>query len=518
MDITFYDTYTYAAEPSKVKITNENFYGGFALEIPNNFEAFIDEGIYIPKATFTRIEIKGEDADFKRVDLELEPCKIEKFGSSYQEKVKSKNIENFYCFKNMDYFLEGHYTYDLYSSFLIQFFPCVNTTENQKCKPLEEIDKYLKNTFVSFIWQDIELNPKNYSHPLKPRVIKEFKPVGKKLFNDIRFNFQVVNIETDMNFIGFDEFENIRTDTYLKFDKMTIMNKLIDNDIYETGESLCDVTIELSENVRVERRTYIKLLTILGDIGGFMEVIFTLFRIFCSFSVDILYDISLVNNLFDFNLDKKIITLKEKKNQEEKINTILRKEAPNIYTLKKPKKISDNNTFFTNSDKVGGNEKRTNEETTRTNRLSSNNQSPLVYKFEKKNNRFKGRYSRPYLHSLDKDSIKKSNLHDLKKKHYKNNEINELDVNDYDLNNFSSRQTEQKGGKIIRKIKMTRAWIYLCFLCVRRRKNIQNILLDEGMDIINNKLDIFNIFDALNRDEKLNDKLWKNEDIEMSDE
>ena len=231
MDVSFYDTYTYAAEPSKVKITNEKFYGGFALENPNNFEAFIDEGIYIPKATFTRIEIKEENIDFKRIDLELEPCKVEKFSSSYQEKFKLKKIENFYCFKNMDYFLEGHFTYDLYSSFLIQFFPCVNTTESQKCKPLEEIDKYLKNTFVSFLWQDIELTPKNYSYPIKPRELKIFKPVGKKLFNDIRFNFQVVNIETDMNFIGFDEFENIRTDTYLKLDEMIIMNKLIDNDI-----------------------------------------------------------------------------------------------------------------------------------------------------------------------------------------------------------------------------------------------------------------------------------------------
>ena len=34
-DVSFYDTYTYAAEPSKVKITNESYYGGFALEIPN---------------------------------------------------------------------------------------------------------------------------------------------------------------------------------------------------------------------------------------------------------------------------------------------------------------------------------------------------------------------------------------------------------------------------------------------------------------------------------------------------
>ena len=195
----------------------------------------------------------------------------------------------------------------------------------------------------------------------------------------------------------------------------------------------------------------------------------------------------------------------------------MRNEAPNIYTLKKPKKISDNNTFMTNSDKIVGTEKRTNEETTRNNRLNSNNQSPLVYKFKKKNNRFKGSYSRPYLHSLYKDSIKKNNLHCLKKKHYKNNEINELDVYDYDLNNISNRQSDQGEGKIKRKIKITRAWIYLCFLCVRRRKIAQNVLLDEGMNIISNKLDIFNIFYSLNRSEKLNNKLWKNEYIEMSD-
>ena len=101
-DVSFYDTYTYAAEPSKVKITNENFYGGFALENPNNFQAFIDEGIYIPKATFTRVEAKGEsleDFDLKRLDLELEPCKVEKFGSSYQAKFKKKISKIFIALK-----------------------------------------------------------------------------------------------------------------------------------------------------------------------------------------------------------------------------------------------------------------------------------------------------------------------------------------------------------------------------------------------------------------------------------
>ena len=63
--------------------------------------------------------------------------------------------------------------------------------------------------------------------------------------------------------------------------------------------------------MRTQRRVYTKFVTILGDVGGFMEVIFTLFRIISSFSVDILYEVSMVNRLFNFDLNKKNVVLKE---------------------------------------------------------------------------------------------------------------------------------------------------------------------------------------------------------------
>jgi len=441
-DVTFYDTFTYAAEPSKIRIANENFYGGLALEDPNTYDVFIDEGIYIPKASFRRAERRGNNFEWDIIDLELERCKIEKFGPSYQEKFRTKTLNNLYCFKNMDFFLEGHFSYDLYSFFYIQFFPCVNTSESQKCKPLEEIDHYLKNTFISFQWQDIELTPKNYSYPIRPRDVDIYTTVGKKLFQEIHTYFQVVNIETDIDFIGFDEFENIKTETYLKYDEMIIMNNLIENDIYETGESFCDFTIKLSENVRIERRTYTKLITILGDVGGLMEVLFTFFRVICSLSVDILYDISLVNNLFDFDLDKKIVILKEKKNQKKDI--ILRNDKPKIYSPIRPNRKISVNTFFVNSDKGAGTGNRMNEETTRNKRLYNNSQSPSVVKFEYKNSGFIGRYRRPQLRSFDKDSISKNNLHYLKMKNFdKTNEKNDLNEYGYDLNYISNEENEQ---------------------------------------------------------------------------
>ena len=49
--------------------------------------------------------------------------------------------------------------------------------------------------------------------------------------------------------------------------------------------------------------------------------------------------------------------------------------------------------------------------------------------------------------------------------------------------------------------KITRCCVYCCFCCTRRRKIIQNVLLDEGMNIISEKLDIFNIFEQLYKNE-----------------
>ena len=186
----------------------------------------------------------------------------------------------------MDFFLEGHFSYDLYSFLYFQFYPCVNTSEKQNCKSKEKIDFFLKNTFVEFEWSDIELNSENYSYPIRPRSVDIYTTVGNNLFKEIHAFFQVVQIETDLDFMGFNEFEFIKTDTYLKYDEMVIMSNLIENDTHKTRESFCDFTIKLSEDVRIHRRTYITLITILGDAGGLMEVVFTLFRIVTSFSVD----------------------------------------------------------------------------------------------------------------------------------------------------------------------------------------------------------------------------------------
>ena len=71
--------------------------------------------------------------------------------------------------------------------------------------------------------------------------------------------------------------------------------------------------------------------------------------------------------------------------------------------------------------------------------------------------------------------------------------------------------------KKISKVTFSKVDIYLCFLCTRKRKKIQNILIDEGMNIFSEKLDVINIFSKLMKIEDFENLAYRVKSIEMSD-
>jgi len=83
----------------------------------------------------------------------------------------------------------------------------------------------------------------------------------------------------------------------------------------------------------------------------------------------------------------------------------------------------------------------------------------------------------------------------------------------------SGREIERdnKSRRIIKKIKYNPFCTYFCFLCVRKKKNIPNTLVNEGMNIIVEQLDILNLFRKLLKDEKIQETFSKDEVIVMSD-
>ena len=333
VDVTFYQTTAYTGEVPSIHLTNEIFYGGFALSNGQSLQPFVDETIYYIDLQFRTGQRINNVWNWKVQRIELEICNLDKFNPKYYDLFKDKPLGNMYCPKEMDVLLQGHTTYDVYSYFYVGFYPCVNTTTRQNCKPPEVIDRYLKNTYVSFKMQDIELTPQIYSTPIQLRGKEVNSPASKNLFQNINAYFQIVELETDNDVVGFEGLTNIKKEKYLKYDGPIVLSRLIDNySEYKPGQALCDVTVQLTEQVLTIKRTYTKLIEVLGDVGGLMEVVFMAFKLISTLITDLLYEKCMVNSLFEFDLDKRLVIIKElkikKRRQSIQIKT---KDLPQEY-------------------------------------------------------------------------------------------------------------------------------------------------------------------------------------------
>ena len=404
------------------------------------------------------------------------------------------------CPANVDFVLEGYYTMERYSFIKLNFQRCVNTTENNNhCYPKEIIDKNLTITQIDTKLQDIELTPQDYDNPV---IYLEREFTGTSftgLMPQISVEMKIVMIETDNNIIGFEGLSNLKIDKYLKYDSKTI-NAIPTESVYGiagASNNLNEIIIQLSSNILYQKRTYVKLIDVLGDVGGLMEIINMIFSGICYLIVNILYNKSLVNNLFNFDLTKKLVLLKSKNNNKIIDIDINNKILPtNNLEKKENNKIKKNNAkmkikkrlYFPQPKPVGYE---------RNNKSSRRNLNDIYeYKIDDR-----------YTHHIS--TIVEYNGDEKKAKETINN-INQIKHLDNNLENEKN---------FIKKIQSNKLCFYFYFCFLNNKQNINNILYDEGIKLIKEQLDIFSIFRKLYELSKSN-LIITNEDItvQMSDE
>jgi hypothetical protein len=298
----------------------------------------------------------------------------------------------------------------------------------------------------------------------------------------------------------------------LKYDESYIYTNPREHDIFDTeGEPLCTIIIQLAGKVLTQKRTYPKLIDVLGEVGGCMEVVYSFSKVVLFLITDILYDISLVNNLFSFNISKKIIMIKNLKatkienissgkNYKEK-NIEINPPIANMSSSRKSLNINMSNCLLS-------------KDSTQNNIISRKKigQGPLISRNVKLPKR-KSYKSRTKIHkntvisnfNIDERSeVRKISLGGKNSKTESNKKVyNNINTNDYNANNLDITEVKERNIEtekdkkcdiIIEKIRFNVLYTYFCFLCLRRKKNLQNELLDKGMKLVYQKLDIFNIF------------------------
>jgi len=223
-------------------------------------------------------------------------------------------------------------------------------------------------------------------------------------------------------------------------------------------------------------------------------VLLSFFNIICSFSTDIFYEKTIVNNLFEFDLDKKVTSLKINKNKE---NNDFQGQNPVIYPIKqKTRSTQKTESKLDNVDNLNSNNK-------------INNDIIYIGRGATASSRQRYRVKSSFSSSLGKFENQRKSKNLLKN----NNQNNRAILNEQ---NTLDRGTEKRA--IIDKIKLSKLKVYFCFLCIRKTKNMNNILLDEGMNIVNEKLDILNLFRNMYKYDMIKEKVSKIETKGMSDE
>ena len=472
IDITFYDSYSDNEEIPSINVTNENFYIAFSIYDGSTGEPFIDETIYYPVAYFKDNEIEQS--------LELGPCNINKIGSKYKKFFVDSPLDKYYCFNEVNHTLKAYM-----NSFAFKIYPCKNTSENNNhCKSKEIIDYYLNGNNFVIILEDILITPLQFERPVKERTNELYTTLFKNFGQYLYIEMQIVNIETNNNIIGFDFLTNEKSENFIKYDTLEIIPQPgYDLNDENNNYPVCEVEFQLKDKIFSEKRQYTQLIDVLGEVGGFMEIISSFLGTICSFIVDILYEKSIVNNLFSFDVKKKIVIIKNKgKDCKIKANN--------------KRKINDNNN--------------------QSSRILSANDN-----YNKKN--------RKVFEDIDKNSenilIDKKKIVNIMETNTNNNgdEIikyeNHLNKGKLKPYNIDCMGKEKNSNQEKKYIKLNNCLVYLGFCFIRKRKNVDNVLLDEGLSIIREKLDIFNILKNL----LLSENIQKNikcefEEIKFSEE
>ena len=503
IDVTFYDSYTFIGLPS-IKVTNNEFYAAFGMG------GMVDEQMYYLTVDYvSKVRVNGEFVG-DPIPLETEICQLEKFGKDYQEIFADQNLKNYYCIKNVsEMVLEGYSNLERYSYFNVKFYPCVGTTrDGRPCyNDLVKKQFFTVNTLECKI-QDNDLNPTNYKEPVIRRKVDMNSPVFLDLFQFIYSYFQIVNIETDEDLTGLNFFtDTIRKQVYTRYDESFIIaSPLLYDNILQTGGPIADVTLQLAAKVLTEKRQYMQLIDVLGDVGGLMEILYSFLNIISSFITEILYDRSLINNLFSFDLEKKYVVFNSVKNK------IKKKDDENITkNLHKADLINPKQKFEDidiNKDvEIFSKEKPVEKNTIIQKKNNNSSERQKIIKMRKTSKIVPTRSSKNNFIQFKQQEIPKENDENKEIKLSSGDNKNIIGIYNIDNDQLGSNDDSVYSiGNELKNVYINN-WL-LCFIwCTTKKKNVNKILFEEGSRIITERLDILNMFKYLYVIEKIQKKL-----------
>jgi hypothetical protein len=160
--------------------------------------------------------------------------------------------------------------------------------------------------FFSISLKDIGANPSNFTNPVIPTIKTLYTTIDKSIYRDFIIFYGINEIQTDIGLLK----EEIKTEQFLQFRNEYESFYFVDENDYYNGKSMISVDLRLDTMINIQKRTYSKLSEIFSSIGGYMQLINTIFTLVSLIINKIIPELKILNGIFKFNLKERKMALK----------------------------------------------------------------------------------------------------------------------------------------------------------------------------------------------------------------
>jgi len=200
-------------------------------------------------------------------EIDLERCKEKHFPTLTKIEFENANIDGFYCPKNYsEIFLEGSFISSNLTSLSFIAKKCDFQKYPQKCGTKQEINKFIAQKVLNYNLFFIEnyISIGDYSNPLKPLVVNNWKFFQSNNLKITNFNVQENFLKTDIAFFSSQYNEK-------KFAKL-VEEPTDWIDYNEKDGRLAMFNFHSSNISQQYYRKYIKISDILASVGGLIKI------------------------------------------------------------------------------------------------------------------------------------------------------------------------------------------------------------------------------------------------------
>ncbi|CAD8129871.1 unnamed protein product [Paramecium sonneborni] len=287
-------------------LQNDNF--TLAISIGDRYSEpliGIDRYFQLNISQCERYRMKDENSeDSENISVNLnctqipyEPCNMSHFTTKIQKKYFSiirmgaiQCINRKYLHEN-SLTLQGQITSWSFRYISIQFSACQNTSQQQSCAPQEEIESVLQSGHYNVYKSDYLTTLDHPDQPFHEVITLEFSSFSISTSKTISQRYKISQTITDQGLI----WEQIQHQSNIQQSEWREINEFYNH------QFLIAHFIRLDYKLTNNIRTYVKLQTILGKLGGIFQILIMILVIILRPIVENFMKLEMVNSLFNFS-------------------------------------------------------------------------------------------------------------------------------------------------------------------------------------------------------------------------